>query len=123
MVKNFKYERYEVLTEAPLRIHHLWDVTLCCSVNGSLYSEGTHCLHFQGSSSPRRILHSFQMLETTHKATQCHISDNLNPQIKRYSCNKKTWERGSEPNVRMLPHYLCTTSMAMAITHNSMSPD
>jgi hypothetical protein len=98
-----KYERYEVLTAAPLRIHHYWDMALCCSVNGSSYSEGrvsslSRVTQYKKNTSvfltawPLKIktLHSFQMLETTHSATQCHIPEDLNPQIKRYSVIKRS---------------------------------
>ena len=67
------------------RIQVFWNVMLCQWMSGSWWFAGLWCLHFQGSSRPRRIVvflglltlktkasQSFSTLGTTYSLTQQH---------------------------------------------------
>ena len=65
------------------KTHVFWDVTRCRSVSGVWHFRGTQCLHLQGSTGPWyfscthspvniKVLHSRQIIQTTHSDTGSH---------------------------------------------------
>jgi len=73
--------RFEVLKAVLLNIHVFWDGSLCCRVSGYWSVTGSQCLDLQGQAIlhlKMNMLCYFATCGTTHTATLCHISQNLN---------------------------------------------
>jgi hypothetical protein len=80
--------RSDVLTALLLKIQVSWDVMPCHSVSGSLNSGRVHCRHYHHRQAAQEDMLAWLDPEdegttiaapdTTHPATQCHISEDLN---------------------------------------------